>query len=127
MLKSVCVLFSLLFVASLASAEIFKYVGMERISIRIFPAGLNRWAGRQRMFQPRRNHPPKSSTKEITNLARGAAVGMTTDEVRAIWGERTDTVQEELGNGASRSSRTAPLDPCGLIVEDAWLPYSSRM
>jgi hypothetical protein len=25
---------------------------------------------------------------------------MTTDEVRAIWGEPTDTVQEEPGNGS---------------------------
>lgn len=40
-----------------------------------------------------------SAPEEITRRAGRAGVGMTTDEVKAIWGEPTETVQEEPGNG----------------------------
>ena len=64
MLKSGCVLFSLLFVAPFASAEIFKCVGKgERLCIRIFPANRSRSPGCRRMSPPRRNHPSRRQSR----------------------------------------------------------------
>ena len=110
MLKSVCVLFSIFFVAPLASAEAFKCVGKYgEALIRIFPA--SSVDGRDANGCPR-------GAKEITRRADAEAalvlpqgqkkspaapaepqIGMTTEEVRAIWGEPTDSHWEEPGDG----------------------------
>ena len=48
---------------------------------------------------------PKKSPADVLGAKKSTAapaeprLGMTTDEVRAIWGEPTDTVQEEPGDG----------------------------
>jgi hypothetical protein len=102
MLKSVCVLFSLLFVASLASAEIFKCVGRNGEDLyQNFPCQFESMGG-----APTDAPGPKKSSTDIPSPKKSPAApaepsaGMTTDEVRAIWGEPTDTVQEEPGNGS---------------------------
>ena len=92
MLKSVCVLFSVLFVAPLASAETFKCVGKYGEALyQNFPC----------QFESVGSTPmdPQGPKKSPAAPAE-PRVGMTTDEVRAIWGEPTETVQEEPGNGS---------------------------
>ena len=91
MLKSGCVLFSLLFVTPFASAEIFKCVGKRGETLyQNFPCESDSIA-----LAPQDVSAPKKSP--IPPAEPG--VGMTTDEVKAIWGEPTETVQEEPGNG----------------------------
>ena len=103
MLKSVCALFSLLFVASLASAEVFKCVGKNGEALyQNFPCqfeSIERDASGC--------SEPKGWLSQISHGCRGPKspaapaeprIGMTSDEVRAIWGEPTDTVQEEPGD-----------------------------
>jgi Domain of unknown function (DUF4124) len=101
MLKSVCVLFSMLFVASVASAEIFKCVGKKGEALyQNFPCQFESGEGMP-MDIP---SPKKSSTDVVAPKKPPAApaeprVGMTTDEVRAIWGEPAEIIQEEPGDG----------------------------
>ena len=102
MLKSVCVLFSVLFVAPLASAEIFKCVGKNGEALyQNFPCQFESGDGMPTdVPDPERNHPRNvSGPKKSPAVPAEPRVGMTTDEVRAIWGEPTDTVQEEPGDG----------------------------
>jgi hypothetical protein len=111
MLKVICVLFSVLFFPPLASAEVFKCVGKYREALyQNFPC----------QFESRRDMPTdvpdtkKSLTnvvdiqKSPTNVAgqkkppaapAEPRIGMTTEEVRAIWGEPTDSLWEEPGDG----------------------------
>jgi hypothetical protein len=92
MLKSVCVLFSVLFVAPLAFAEIFKCVGKNGEDLnQNFPCQFESMGG-----MPTDAPGPKKSPA----VPAEPRLGMTTEEVRAIWGEPTDTVQEEPGDGA---------------------------
>src|SRR5215813_12094746 len=91
MLKSVCVFFSVLLVAPLASAEIFKCVGKNGEALyQNFSCQFESMGG-----MPTDVPAPKKSP----TVPAEPRVGMTTDEVRAIWGEPTDTVQEEPGDG----------------------------
>jgi hypothetical protein len=91
MLKSVCVLFSVLFVAPLASAEVFKCVGKSGEDLyQNFPCQFESMGG-----MPMNAQRPKKSPA----MPAEPRLGMTTEEVRAIWGEPTDTVQEEPGKG----------------------------
>ena len=91
MLKSGWVLFSLLFVAPFASAEIFKCVGKRGETLyQNFPCESESIA-----WMPQDVSAPKKSPVPPAE----PSVGMTTDEVRAIWGEPTNTVQEEPGDG----------------------------
>ena len=105
MLKSVCVLFSVLFVAPLASAEIFKCVGKSGEDLyQNFPCQFESMGGMptdvRRMPRPKEiTHGMSSGPKKSPAVPAEPRVGMTTDEVRAIWGEPTDTVQEEPGDG----------------------------
>jgi hypothetical protein len=101
MLKSVCVLFSVLFVAPLATAEIFKCVGKKGEALyQNFPCQFESMGG-----TPTDVLDPKKSPKDVVAPKKSPAVpaeprvGMTSDEVRAIWGEPTDVVQEEPGDG----------------------------
>jgi hypothetical protein len=91
MLKSVCVLFSILFVAPLASAEIFKCVGKSGEDLyQNFPC----------QFESIGSTPiDAQSQKKSPAVPAEPRDGMTTEEVKAIWGEPTDTVQEEPGDG----------------------------
>src|SRR5215813_7960100 len=91
MLKSVCALFSLLFVASLASAEVFKCVGKNGEALyQNFPCQFESMGG-----MPTDVAGPKKSPAAPAE----PRIGMTTEEVRAIWGEPTDTRWEEPGDG----------------------------
>ena len=111
MLKSVCVLFSVLFVAPLASAEIFKCVGKKGEALyQNFPCQFESMGG-----MPMDAADPKKSSADVVGAKKSPVeapgpkkspaapaeprVGMTTEEVRAIWGEPTDTHWEEPGDG----------------------------
>ena len=102
MLKSVCVLFSELLVAPLSSTEIFKCVGKNGEALyQNFPCQFE-WMDGMPTDVP---VPKKSPTevfgpKKLPTVPAEPRVDMTSDEVRTIWGERTHTVQEELGNGS---------------------------
>ena len=108
MLKSVCVLFSVLFVAPLASAEIFKCVGKSGEDLyQNFPCQFESGGGMPTGTPSQKDAAPgpKKSPTNVSAPKKSPAapaeprIGMTTDEVRAIWGEPTDTVQEEPGDG----------------------------
>ena len=111
MLKSVCALFSLLFGASLASAEVFKCVGKNGEALyQNFPCQFESMGGMPTdVPDPKKSSTdvasPKKSTIDVPGPKKSPAVpaepriGMTTEEVRAIWGEPTDTHWEEPGDG----------------------------
>ena len=101
MLKSLCVLFSVLLVAPLAFAEVFKCIGKHGEALyQNFPCQFESMGG-----MPTDVPGPKKSPTDVAGPKKSPAVpaeprvGMTSDEVRAIWGEPTDTVQEEPGDG----------------------------
>ena len=101
MLKSVCVLFSVLFVTPLAFAEIFKCVGKNGEALyQNFPCQFESMSGTP-MDAPSSKKSPAdvASPKKSPAAPAEPRVGMTSDEVRAIWGEPTDVVQEEPGDG----------------------------
>lgn len=92
MLKSLCVLFSVLFVAPLASAEVFKCVGKYGEDLyQNFPCQFESMGGTPMDAQGQKKSPDVPTEPRL---------GMTTEEVRAIWGEPTDNVQEEPGKGS---------------------------
>jgi hypothetical protein len=107
MLKSVCVLFSILFVAPLASAEVFKCVGKYGENLyQNFPCQFDSMGGMPMDDQGSKKSPalpvePRlgMAPKKSPAVPAEPRLGMTTEEVRAIWGEPTDTVQEEPGRG----------------------------
>ena len=111
MLKSVCALFSLLFGASLASAEVFKCVGKNGEALyQNFPCQFESMGGMPTDVPDPKKSPtdvasPKKSTIDVPGPKKSPAapaeprVGMTSDEVRAIWGEPISIVQEEPGDG----------------------------
>ena len=118
MLKSLSVLFSFLFVVPLATAEVFKCVGKGGEDLyQNFPCQLE-----SVVWTPQDNAPASRKSLAVPNdgqvSTKSAAVsqdakaskkppaifaepnlGMTGDEVRAAWGEPTEMVQQEPGNG----------------------------
>jgi Domain of unknown function (DUF4124) len=97
MLKSAFVLFSVLFVAPLATAEIFKCVGKKGEHLyQNFPCQFESGGGIPMDAPSQKDAPGPTKSPAAPAEPR---IGMTTDEVRAIWGEPTDTVQEEPGDG----------------------------
>ena len=115
MLKSVCVVFFVLFVAPLASAEIFKCVGKAGLDLyQNFPCQFESmgWVPTDTQGQKAPSAPTNSNPLNTKALAHDATpvgksdsppreprLGMTTEEVRAMWGEPKDTEQEEPGAG----------------------------
>src|SRR6478672_806356 len=98
MLKSVCVLLFVLFVAPLASAEIFKCVGKSGEDLyQNFPCQFESAGGMPTGAPSQKDAAP--APKKSSAMPAEPRLGMTTDEVRAIWGEPTNTVQEEPGDG----------------------------
>ena len=111
MLKWVCVLFAVLFVAQLATAEIFKCVGKKGEALyQNFPCQFESMGGMPTDAADTKKSPTdvvdtKKTPTDVPGPKKSPAVpaeprlGMTTEEVRAIWGEPTDTGQEEPGDG----------------------------
>jgi hypothetical protein len=107
MLKSVCVLFSVLFIAPLASADVFKCVGKNGEALyQNFPCQFESMSGAPTDAPSQKDaQGPKKSATDVVGPKKSPAapaeprIGMTTEEVRAIWGEPTSTVQEEPGDG----------------------------
>ena len=107
MLKSVCVLFFVLFVAPLASAETFKCVGKYGEALyQNFPCQFESIGSTPMDAQdpktpavPTEPRLGAQGPKKSPAVPAEPRVGMTTEEVKAIWGEPTDTVQEEPGDG----------------------------
>jgi hypothetical protein len=111
MLKSVCVLFSVLLVAPLASAEVFKCVGKKGEDLyQNFPCQFESRGGMPTDVADTKKSPTdvadtKKSPANVAGPKKSPAapaeprVGMTSDEVRTIWGEPTSIVQEEPGDG----------------------------
>jgi len=112
MLKSVCVLFSVLFVAPLAYAEVFKCVGKYGEDLyQNFPCQFMSMGGMPMDAPGPKESPaevpgPKKSPANVSGAKKSPAAsaepraGMTGDEVRAIWGEPTEIIQEEPGEGS---------------------------
>ena len=146
MLKSVCVLFAVLFVPPVATAEIFKCVGKKGEALyQNFPCQFE-WMGglptdvedpkKPVEKSPQDAAAPKKSPAAPTQQRLGAIqgqkkppalpaepqIGMTTDEVRAIWGEPKDTVQEEPQIGGRLEvwsygdSRSVSFNPRGRVA-----------
>ena len=110
MLKSVCVLFSVLFVAPPASAEIFQCVGKYGEALyQNFPCRFVSMEGMPVDAPgPKKSSTdvagPKESPRDVAGPKKPAAPaeprpGMMSDEVIAIWGEPTEIIQEEPGDG----------------------------
>jgi hypothetical protein len=112
MLKSVCVLFSVLFVAPLAYAEVFKCAGKYgEVLYQNFPCRFVSMGGMPMDASSPKEPPaevpgPKESPANVSGAKKSPAAsaapraGMTGDEVRAIWGEPTEIIQEEPGEGS---------------------------
>ena len=107
MLKSVCVLFSVLFVAPLVSAEVFKCVGKNGEDLyQNFPCQFESIGWIPMDAQGPKKSPASPAEPRLGMGAKKSPaspaeprLGMTTEEVKAIWGEPTDTVQEEPRKG----------------------------
>ena len=112
MLKSAFILFSVLFVASLASAETFKCVGKygealyqnfpcQFESIGSTPGG-GTSAGGTSVDGTSNGGSSLNAQQGKKSPAAPAEprVGMTGEEVKAIWGEPRQTIQEEPGRGS---------------------------
>ena len=112
MLKSVCVLFAVLLIAPLASAEVFKCVGKYGEALyQNFPCQFVSMGGMP-MDTPGPKELPAdvpgakksptdfSGAKKSPTASAAPRAGMTGDEVRAIWGEPTEIIQEEPGEGS---------------------------
>lgn len=115
MLKLENILFMVLFIAPAASAEVFKCVTRNGMDLyQNFPCQFDSigWAATDAQVRTKLSTPSDSSSTIPKQVASPAAapgrsgtvpadvrIGMTTEEVRAIWGEPTDTVLEEPGSG----------------------------
>ena len=132
MLKSVCVLFSVLFLAPLASAETFKCVGKYGEALyQNFPCQFESIGSTPMDAQGPKNSPAVPTEPRLGD-AQGQKkspavpieprVGMTTEEVKAIWGEPTEAIQEEPGDGprfevwSYGDSRTVRFDRRGRVT-----------
>src|SRR5215813_15314886 len=103
MFKSFCALLFLLFGVSLASAEVFKCIGKKGEALyQNFPCEFESRGGMPTDVADTKKSPtdvvsPKKSTIDVPGPKKSPAayaeprIGMTTEEVRAIWGEPTDT------------------------------------
>jgi hypothetical protein len=103
-------------VAPQSSAEIFKCVGKDGLDLyQNFPCQFESlgWGPMNMQTQKAPSPPPNSSQPNTKTLAQEVALvgksgsvqqseprlGMTTEEVRAMWGEPTESLWEEPGAG----------------------------
>ena len=115
MAKSVSIFWFLLLVAPFASAQIFKCVAKDGTDLyQNFPCGIDSIGSMPTNGQSEKAGLAQSDSKQAkpnaSPPAGGAAgksiiaqseprIGMTTMEVRAMWGEPTDTRWDEPGEG----------------------------
>ena len=112
MLKFAYILFfSVFLVAPPASAEVFKCIGKKGEDLyQNFPCEFESMGGMPTDAAGSKTstadvRDPKKSPTDVAGPKKSPAapaeprIGMTTEEVRAIWGEPTDTVWEEPGDG----------------------------
>jgi hypothetical protein len=113
--RSVGIFWLLLFVAPLASAQIVKCVAKDGTDLyQNFPCGIDSIGSMPTNGQSEKAGLAQSDSKRAkpnasppAGVAAGKSIiaqnepriGMTTEEVRAIWGEPTDTRWEEPGEG----------------------------
>jgi|SRR5206468_1394608 len=116
MSKSAGILLCAMLVAPQSSAEIFKCVGKDGLDLyQNFPCQFASLGFLPTNMQAQKapSPPPNSSQPNIKTLAHGTTLdggsgspqppeprlGMTTEEVRAMWGEPTESLWEEPGVG----------------------------
>ena len=107
MSRLACTVFLAMWVASHASAEIFKCVGKNGLDLyQNFPCQFETMGWVPDAPGPKATSTPAAAaateTKTIvakSTQPREVRVGMTAEDVRAIWGEPTDWIQEEPGQG----------------------------
>ncbi len=115
MLKSVSILVLLLFIAPLASAEIFRCVAKNGLGLyQNFPCEFDSIGSMTMEGQVPKELSASTDSRSTTRksatsralasvnasaVQTGLRIGMTTEDVRAIWGEPTDTQNEEPGDG----------------------------
>lgn len=115
MARSVGIFWLLLFVAPIASAQIFKCVAKNGTDLyQNFPCGIDSIGSLPTNGQSEKAGLAQSDPKGAkpnalppAGVASGKSmiaqseprIGMTTEEVRAMWGEPTDTRWEEPGEG----------------------------
>ena len=115
MAKSVSIFWFLLLVAPFASAQIFKCVAKDGTDLyQNFPCGIDSIGSMPTNGQSEKAGLAQSDSKQAkpnasppAGVAAGKSIiaqsepriGMTTMEVRAMWGEPTDTLWEEPGVG----------------------------
>jgi hypothetical protein len=113
--KSVGILSCLLLVAPLASAQIFKCVAKDGTDLyQNFPCGVDSIGSVETKAPTEKEGLARSDTKQAkpnapvsTGVAVGKStiaqneprIGMTVDEIRAMWGEPMDARWEEPGEG----------------------------
>ena len=115
MARSVAIIWLLLFGAPLASAEIFKCVGKDGLDLyQNFPCQFKSmgWAPMNigvstAQLAPMPSRQPNTNTRAYADPVAGRSasspsrvrLGMTKQDVRAMWGEPTDSHLEELDEG----------------------------
>src|SRR5690348_5429902 len=107
MSRLACALLCAMWVASQASAEIFKCVGKNGLDLyQNFPCQFETMGWVPDAPGPKATLAPAAAgatgTKTIVakpTQPREVRVGMTAADVRAIWGEPMDWIQEEPGQG----------------------------
>ena len=102
MRKLVWVVVLLFFAAAPASAEIFKCIGKDGVVVyQNFPCEIDSLGSLPTSATTvvASNGSDQSKTTSSKPLPSEPGVGMTAEEVRAIWGEPTDTFNEEPGDG----------------------------
>ena len=104
MAKSVSVFCLLFFFAPVASAEIFKCVTKDGLPLyQNFPCGIDSIGSTATNAPSDKAGLAQSDSKQAKANASAPTeprVGMTPDEVRAMWGEPAETFWEEPGVGA---------------------------
>jgi hypothetical protein len=116
MSRSASLLLCAMLVAPQSSAEIFKCVGKDGLDLyQNFPCPfeslgfvpMNMQAQKAPSSAPNSSQPNAKALAQGTTLVGGSGspqqpeprLGMTTEEVRAVWGEPTETLWEEPGVG----------------------------
>ena len=102
MFKSVSVLSFVLFVSPPLYAEVFKCVGKNgEVLYQNFPCQFESisWVAKD-VPELKKSSTNEEKPNEAAAAPAKPRVGMTADEVKTIWGEPTEIIQEEPGEGS---------------------------